>query len=433
VAVSFASIVTVVVTTGTRPVQPPEYYFSQNIFTVYTRFNLTGLPMDNPDNRNNAHPARPPSLLKRLSHEFEDSHPPEGFVAATSDIASTFVAEHIKPKTHGKSSAIKENRQEEDRADAASDKRGPSSDNTIALTAENYEKKSGVIDHTEPFKNGYHFPPKYSTKESTQQGLKSFWKFFLTPMGFFWTIYGLNVVAWGGMLFLLLCNAAPAMCHPTCDDINSPRRKWVEWDSQILTALFCVTAFGLAPWRFRDWYYLLKFRIMGDFDGLRRLAGIHQGWFRLNGSQELPPDVGPDYIPEHIDRRVVPIPEQSIPRQPFTGIRAPATSVWKLDFNIWSMVLNTFAQCGLCGVMWGMNRIERPSWVTGFLVAVAFLIAIAGGLVTFFEGKKVKSIEGVPCNDQDLEKLARDKELGIPHYNNIKDKKPKAKTDDPEK
>lgn len=408
--------------------------------------------MDNPDNQNDAHPAQPLSLLKRLSHEFEDSHPPEGFVAATSDLASTFVAEHIKPKIHGKSSVAEGNGQEEERADlvghlagepaalekvrptdAASNKREPSSDNTIAAKSESYEEKSGVMDHTEPFENGYHFPPKYSTKESTQHGLKSFWKFFLTPMGFFWTIYGLNVVAWGGMLFLLLCNAAPAMCNPTCDDINSPRRKWIEWDSQILTGLFCVTAFGPVPWRFRDWYYLLKFRIMGDFDGLRRLAGIHRGWFRLKGSQELPLDVGPGYIPEHVDRRAVPIPEHSIPREPFTGTRAPATSVWKLDLTIWSMMLNTFAQCGLCGVMWGMNRFERPSWVTGFLVAFASLMPMGGGLVMFLEGKKVKSIEGVPCSDRDLEKLARDKELGIPHYNNFKDKKPKTKIDDPEK
>ncbi|KAK4224743.1 hypothetical protein QBC38DRAFT_511535 [Podospora fimiseda] len=377
--------------------------------------------MDNPDHGKNAQPARPPSLLKRLSQEFEDSRPPEGFVAATSDLASTFVAEHIKPKIHGTTPAIEE--EDEQRVDAVKLLAG----DPAAV------KKSGAIDHTEPFENGYHFPPKYSTKDSTKQGLASFWKFFTTWKGFLWTIYGLNVVAWGGMLFLLLLNAAPAMCHPTCDDIDSPRRKWVEWDSQVLTGLFCVTAFGLAPWRFRDWWFLLKYRIMGDYDGLRRLAGIHRSWFRLKGSQELPLDVGPGNIPEHIPRSAVPIPEDAIPNAALTGTRAPPTSVWKLDFAIWSMVLNTFAQCGLCGVMWGMNRYDRPSWVTGFLVAIACIIAIVGGLVMFFEGKKVKSIEGVPCSDRDLEKLARDKELGIPHYNNIKDKKPKSKTQDPEK
>jgi len=38
-------------------------------------------------------------------------------------------------------------------------------------------------------------------------GSISFWHYFMTPLGFVVTIYGLNVVAWGGMLFLLLCNA----------------------------------------------------------------------------------------------------------------------------------------------------------------------------------------------------------------------------------
>ena len=96
------------------------------------------------------------------------------------------------------------------------------------------------------YANGYVPPPKLPWTQSFMIGLKSFWKWFLTPAGFLITLYSLNVVAWGGMLFLLLCNAAPAMCVPTCNDIDSPRRKWIEVDSQILNALFCVTGFGLA-------------------------------------------------------------------------------------------------------------------------------------------------------------------------------------------
>ncbi|TDZ39907.1 hypothetical protein CTRI78_v010449 [Colletotrichum trifolii] len=95
----------------------------------------------------------------------------------------------------------------------------------------------------EPYENGYHFPPAHSWKESTRIGGKAFWSYTCTPIGFLVVLYGFNVVAWGGMLFLLLCNAAPAMCYPACNAINSPRRKWVEWDSQILNALFCVTGF----------------------------------------------------------------------------------------------------------------------------------------------------------------------------------------------
>lgn len=49
-------------------------------------------------------------------------------------------------------------------------------------------------------------------------------------MGFFWIIYGLNIVVWGGMLFLLFCNVVLVMCYFICDDIDLLWRKWVEWD-----------------------------------------------------------------------------------------------------------------------------------------------------------------------------------------------------------
>ncbi|KAH6661644.1 hypothetical protein F5X68DRAFT_67838 [Plectosphaerella plurivora] len=285
---------------------------------------------------------------------------------------------------------------------------------------------------TEPYPNGYHFPPSLSWKEGFLRGCKAFWAYTLTPLGFFVVLYGLNVVAWGGMLFLLLCNAAPAMCHPTCNDINSPRREWIETTSQILNGLFCVTGFGLAPWRFRDLYYLAKWRIGSRTDALRKLAGIHRGWFRLEGSDGLPINLGPDNVEDYVAGRGltnIPLPEKKISNQPLTGVRAPATPPWKLDFVIWFNVWNTFLQCCLAGFMWGMNRYDRPSWSTGLFVALACGAAIVGGLMMFFEGKKVKAIEGIPVCEKDLQQLARDKELGVVHYNNIKDKKPKVKAE----
>ncbi|KAG0647040.1 hypothetical protein D0Z07_6420 [Hyphodiscus hymeniophilus] len=281
---------------------------------------------------------------------------------------------------------------------------------------------------TEPFDNGYQFPPKHSWGEATGIFLKAFWKFFITPIGFLVTVYGLNVVAWGGMLFLLLCNASPAMCKPTCNDINSPRRIWIETDSQILNALFCVTGFGTIPWRFRDLYYLLQYRVQKKELGLRRLAGINRGWFRLADSQDLPVTLGPADIetemanvPEHC----IPYPISKIPNAPLTGIRAPPTKLWKLDFVIWSMVWNTFLQAVLSGFMWGLNRYNRPSWSTGLFVAMACIVAACGGIMSFVEGKHVKSIEGVPVSEKDQERLKRDNELGITHWNNINDEKPK--------
>ena len=262
------------------------------------------------------------------------------------------------------------------------------------------------------YPNGYKPPPKHTWAQATAIAAKGFWRFFCTPVGFLITIYGLNVVAWGGMLFLLLINAAPAMCNPTCDDINSPRRKWVEIDSQILNALFCVTGFGLIPWRFRDLYYLLKWRVMKRTEGVRVLAGIHRGWFRLPGSEKLPKTLGggrsPSTLEDATDHHnddgsaALPIPASKAPDPPLTGFRAPPTKAWKLDFVIWMYVLNTFLQAVLSAFMWGYNRIDRPGWSTGTFVALACIVAGAAGIMVFVEGKRVKKVEGVPVTQGDL-------------------------------
>ncbi|KAL1897630.1 hypothetical protein Sste5346_003936 [Sporothrix stenoceras] len=277
------------------------------------------------------------------------------------------------------------------------------------------------------YDNGYHFPPKYSKGASFRHGAIAFWQYSKTPLGFFVVLYGLNIVAWGGMLFLLLCNASPAMCHPTCNDINSPRRKWIETDSQILNGLFCVTGFGLAPWRFRDMYYYLQWRIGKNEKGIRRLAGVHRGWLRLPGSEDLPITTGPGNVPAETPCSAIPFPESKIPDKPLTGERAPPTRHWAIVFVLGMNIANTFLQAILAGFMWGMNRYDRPSWSTGLFVALGCCAGAAGGLGMFVEGKRVKGIEGVPLTDEDRAKLAHDRELGIYHYNNLKGKKPKEK------
>jgi hypothetical protein len=206
---------------------------------------------------------------------------------------------------------------------------------------------------------GYEDLVKLPWTTSWAIGLKAFGKWVMTPLGFCITIYGLNVVAWGGMLFLLLCNASPAMCKPSCNDINSPRRIWIEIDSQILNALFCVTGFGLIPWRFRDLYWLMVYRlgIKGRSQeqrlvGLRRLAGIHRGWFRLPGSD----NEGANHLANDESNPIVPLPVEKKLQPPLTGVRAPPTAIWRMDFVVWNNCWNTFLQCFLCGFMWGYNR-----------------------------------------------------------------------------
>ncbi|GAB7358032.1 hypothetical protein MBLNU230_g0197t1 [Neophaeotheca triangularis] len=291
--------------------------------------------------------------------------------------------------------------------------------------------------------SGYIPPPKIPWTTSTVVGTKAFLKWFITPFGFLLTVYGLNVVAWGGMLFLLLLNAAPAMCSQDtpennfdgCNDIGSPRRIWVEHTSQILNALFCVTGFGLIPWRFRDFYYLLRWRLCSEkkkgreqkLYGMRKLAGFHRNWFRLPGSDTLDEFTASEYErsiytapkpapgtssttssslhPTTTDSTTLddlptsdprlPLPLSKTPLPPLTGVRAPPTAPWKLDFFIWCQIWNTIFQSFLAGFMWGMDRFERPPWSTGLFVALACIIAAVGGIMSFVEGKKVKKVEGV--------------------------------------
>lgn len=299
------------------------------------------------------------------------------------------------------------------------------------------------------YTSGYIPPPTLPWKTATLVGLKAFWKWFTKPFGFLLTVYALNVVAWGGMLFLLLCNASKQMCwapihnaategshtdanslkfgseyprYYNCNDLNSPRRIWLEIDSQILNALFCVTGFGLAPWRFRDLYYLLRWRCTSEKShgrekkmyGLRILAGYYRNWVRLPGHHTLDELTAAEYArrlpnasassPTELEAALSALPESDVrlplplaksPEAPLTGVRAPPTALWKLDFFVWCMVWNTFLQVVLCFFMWHYDRYLRPSWSTGLFIVFACLVAAVGGWVSFKEGGKVKRVEGV--------------------------------------
>ncbi|KAI2466047.1 hypothetical protein F4781DRAFT_407002 [Annulohypoxylon bovei var. microspora] len=233
--------------------------------------------------------------------------------------------------------------------------------------------------------------PKKPWGPTIVNGLKAFWKFFRTPIGFFIIIYFLNIVAWGAMLFFLLLGAAPAMNYPTADDDNSPRKKWLEIDSQILNALFCVTGFGLAPWRFRDLYFLIRATFFHDKVAMGRLATQNKGWFRpplwAREDEDSPTDTVQDD-----SRRSVESTEK--PAATFTGNVAPPTALWKLALTICMMVLNTLFQVALSYFMWAYNRLNRPTWATGTFIALACGVSAIAGIVSWWEGRKVKKTEG---------------------------------------
>ncbi|PKS12903.1 hypothetical protein jhhlp_000243 [Lomentospora prolificans] len=440
----------------------------------------------NTENTTNAHDSetRPPLTLagriRSLSKSFEQSDIPVGFFPATGSFASSALSPQPKRRGSLASTApssidspipgdgVRSNRagslsshfntartrrgteplpetaehetnESPNAARAPLEKDGRTSDEAATGKSPGRSTTSAGVGETDPryagtapFENGYHFPPSHGFVGSTKIGAIALWNYFLTPFGFCVVLYGLNVVAWGGMIFLLLCNAAPAMCHPTCNDIDSPRRKWIEYDSQILNALFCVTGFGLAPWRIRDLWYLMKYRLRGQHLALRRLAGIHPNWFRLPGSENVPIHIGGEDFADVEDDSLggewtpfLPYPLKRTPNRPLTGYRAQPTKMWKMDAVIWANIFNTVFQALLAGFMWGMNRYVRPSWAVGFFIGVALVLGIISGLFIFLEGKRVKSVEGVELSDADKKKLSEDYEKNIQHYNNYSDKPPK--------
>jgi hypothetical protein len=263
-------------------------------------------------------------------------------------------------------------------------------------SAKSPEPRPGVISRRPTLLEQAATSEKHGWGKAILNGLKAFWKFFITPTGFLMTIYGLNIVAWGAMLFFLLLKAAPAMNHPSAHSNDSPRKKWLEIDSQILNALFCVTGFGLAPWRFRDLYWMMKIRLKKSRYAMSRLCEQNKSWFRPPMWYEEPED---RWLELGIDKRVT-----------FTGEVAPPTSLWRLEFVVWMMVLNTLFQVALATFMWVYNRIDRPTWSTGLFIALGCGVSLAAGVMMWWEGRKIKRIEGPEVKVIKAEELGDRKE-----------------------
>jgi hypothetical protein len=202
--------------------------------------------------------------------------------------------------------------------------------------------------------------------------LKLFGKYVMTLRGFAVTLYFMLVIAFGGMLFLLLCNAAPAMTREwgPDDKEHSPRQIWMEIDSQILNALFSITGLGLFPIRMRDLYLWFRGRYQGDLTCNVRILKIHSKWF-------------------------------------WSGF----SSDWKLMTVIVLYIFNSVFQVLLCFVMWNYNRFTRPSWTTGTLIAASFSCTIGAGIIMFLEAKRIDKycfqtgnvrIQGIPFDEMNV-------------------------------
>ncbi|OLL25311.1 hypothetical protein NEOLI_003323 [Neolecta irregularis DAH-3] len=106
-------------------------------------------------------------------------------------------------------------------------------------------------------------------------------QWLITWKGILIVVYMLSIIAWGGMLFLLLVNAVPSYSQPYGpNDDRSLRKIWIEIDSQVLNALFCLMGIGLLPWRLRDLYQLYAERV--------KLEHRNQDWYIVEDPSEIP-------------------------------------------------------------------------------------------------------------------------------------------------
>jgi hypothetical protein len=232
------------------------------------------------------------------------------------------------------------------------------------------------------------------------------WKYISPLIAFLKVVYLLNIVAWGGMLFLLLCNAAPAMCAPSCNSTQSPRLVWIEIDSQILIALLALVAFGRMPFRSRDLYYLIRFRCFDDHESLRKLAAVNKSWVRLADIECL--QLANCATKAHGSKPaasrgslragdITAVSAEAVSNASASGammaMYAPVTRLWKIDFVVWLFILNTIFHGVLCGFMWGVTRYDRPRWAQGTFMALSFLCMGLARLMMVWEGRVVRKAE----------------------------------------
>jgi hypothetical protein len=155
---------------------------------------------------------------------------------------------------------------------------------------------------------------------------------------------------------------------------------WIELDSQILNGLFCLTSWGLAPWRIRDTYWLLMWRFGSgktSRDSINHLAKRSASWYRMQDS---------DVEAQSCDELAL--------RETLTGKFAQPTKAWKMDFVVINMMLNSLFQIGMATFMWHYNRHTRPGFGVGLFIGLGCFSSLLAGTMSWWEGRKVKLIEG---------------------------------------
>ncbi|TFY59690.1 hypothetical protein EVJ58_g5638 [Rhodofomes roseus] len=217
-------------------------------------------------------------------------------------------------------------------------------------------------------------------RDRARRVMQGVWSFVKTPLGVVTAIYGFLVVFWGtGLVFFL---ARFINVH------NSDRQGfWVEVCQQIETSLFSITSIGLMPFRtvdtyrvFKIWWYKRK------TEKLRCAAGLPE----LYDPNDLPdPHYDANFVPVLTEEEQVDLHYQQHKFMLSQTWYRPHGTQTHRAFPI------EYVCCLLSGVMWGLNRFNRPAWTDGTTLPAAFVAGIAAGVLIWWGSKKTKRVKEV--------------------------------------
>jgi len=175
---------------------------------------------------------------------------------------------------------------------------------------------------------------------------------------------------------------------------------WIETATQIENGLFTATSIGLIPFRVFDTYRICKiWHYKRKTVRLRKAAGLPQ----LLDPDDLPdPQYDDKYVRVLSDEEQKDLHRQQMKFQYSQTWYRPHGSETHRAFSI-NIALaicllndgNSLFQIALCGVLWGLHRLERPAWPTGVLIPATFLCGIAAGVLIWRGSEKTKRVEEV--------------------------------------
>ena len=137
-------------------------------------------------------------------------------------------------------------------------------------------KKWREMDEEERDELDDHVRMLLTKKSKFKRGLKGFYAFVKTPMGFIMTLYGLLITFWGTAIVLFIFGWIR---------VGDRRRYWIEICDQILCALFAAVGLGFAPFRAVDTYRMIHIAHYHHLTWKRRKA---LGLTELNDPNDLP-------------------------------------------------------------------------------------------------------------------------------------------------